>query len=314
MKTRWIVAVISGVVAFAVNNSLVYAQLPLGGAAGSAAAQAQAQAQQRIQAQVQQRVQTQIQQRAQAQVGQQVQAQLQARLQAEAARAAQIAQQAAAASQRQAAAVRSPGGINARVGAEANTQNQAQVVNQSANADAYARMGIDVNVALPPGITEADLKIYDNIFGRFNPLRAEPTPPAQPGQPAPQQSANSPPPNAPPQDTNRPGDRPGLNGEIGVAFASRITTAVRERRAEISQLRDRALATSDVQLMRHCEHLEQSMNAFAEAQARAQAEGGAAATTADRRDAAGAPEQRGPTAQGSGNGAANGNGAGGVRR
>jgi len=56
-----------------------------------------------------------------------------------------------------------------------------------------------------------------------------------------------------------------------VAHTTRLRMAARERRAEISEMRDRALATGDAQALLRAQRAEQALNAFVAAQARVQA-------------------------------------------
>jgi hypothetical protein len=234
-----------------------------------------------------------------------------------AARAAAIAAQAADAAQRQAATLRVPGSVDARLGANAGVHNQSHIAGQPASTNAYARLGIDVGIRLPPGITEADVKIYDQIFGRFNPLRPQPAPPTEP------QTTETPPQPSQPQDatatqgeTNPPpqASEPTLADWKGLELAARIKVAVRERRAEISQLRDRALATGDAQLLHHCEHMESAMNAFVAAHAHANSHGGVNVANRPRPTAGSGQPQGQPNGEPMGNAPSaappqNGNGA-----
>lgn len=295
MKLRLTSLILSTITITAILVAPASAQLP--GGAGNAANRTQAQTQQRVQAQVQQRVQAQVQQRTQAQVQQNIAAQAQARVQAEAARAAHIAQQAAILAQRKAAAARQnvPGGVNARVGANARVGSQARVGNQSANANANARLGIAAGLVLPPGVTKADVQIYDNIFGRFNPLRARPQ------EPAPRQEDTV-------AENNRPERRPeapAIGTRTDLDLAARIEVAVRQRRAEISEMRDRAVATANTQLLLQAERTEQAMTAFVDAQAKARQQ--AAAQAEGARKFPRTAQRPATDANASGNAQANGN-------
>lgn len=284
------------------------AQLP-GGTAAQAQQRVQAQVQQRAQqqaqAQIQQRTQqqapAQVQQRAQAQVQAQVQAQIQQKIQADATRAAQIAQQAAVASQRAASARLSAAAgraatvqqrastLNARIGTDvaASNRTRIQAGNNSANASAYARMGLDTRLALPPGLSEADVQVFDNLFGDFNPLRRRVTRENSNDQEASPSSETA--------STTRVGVSRGLSAEIetegqsGEAgllvqgrtrrvrpddvldFTTRLRIAARQRRAQISEMRDQALITGDAQLLLRAQRVEESIAAFVDAQTRLQA-------------------------------------------
>jgi hypothetical protein len=234
----------------------------------------------RAQAQAQQRIQAQAQQRAQARVQQQLQAQTQTRLQVDAARAANIAQRTAAIAQQQAHAAkqRAAAGAAIRIGVDAGVRSRNQAAGQSVNANLAAQLGIDSRLAIPADMTEDDVKIYDNFFGRFNPLREQAhqetaaaanskiattansgTAESTAEQDAPQQTAD--------------GANSKQRGTLDLA--SRIEIAAAQRRAEISEMRDQALATSNTQLLLQAERMEEAMNALVEAQSRVRAEGDA---------------------------------------
>ena len=253
------------------NGSLSHAQLSdvLGGATEAAASQ-------RTQAQIQERVQTQIQQR----------------VQVDATRAVRIAEQAADIAQRSAAAARqrATSGVSVRLGAEARVRARAQAADQSASVRARARLGIDANLTLPPDLTEQDVQAYENIFGRFNPLRRpapsdeavadatpeeDATPPSRPGRGS-RQRENDQETDDQRTDDDSENGRWRRAGSLANAFAeldltSRINVAARQRRAEISHVRDRALASGDTQLMLRAQGMEDSLNAFVAEQARARA-------------------------------------------
>jgi hypothetical protein len=127
---------------------------------------------------------------------------------------------------------------------------------------------------LPRGFVESDVKIYDAVFGSFNPFRGN----------AEQASAT---------ESNAQVDA-GTNSRIatewqsdrGVAkataysevdLATRIDLAVHHRRAEISAMRDKAMAASNEAMMEQAEQMEQVLDLFV--QARAQAAVGARAQT-----------------------------------
>lgn len=256
--------------------------------------QAQQRAQAQIQAQTQQRVQAQAQQRAQTQMQAQVTAQVQSRVQVEAARAANIAVRATVAAQQQASAAarsqsanarqRAAGGLNLRLGANTrvNSSNQVRVGNTRANsnANAYSRLGIDTKLALPPGITKTDVQIYDNIFGRFNPLRAESTTKVTGTATAVTSvghSRTAPPANEDSQESSDSSRARRSTSDLlvetsgDVSLMSRIGVAARQRRAEISQVRDQALASSDTSLMLRAQKMDDALKAFVQAQASASA-------------------------------------------
>jgi len=174
-----------------------------GAAAANAADRVQGQINQRAQAQIQQRVQAQT----QAQVQSRVQGQMQGRIQAEAQRAAEVAQRAAETPVR-------------RAGVPANALDAAR-----GNAAEASRFN---------GIAQADVAIYDNIFGRFNPIR---------------------------QHANARGQ-----GPQNVDIARGIQVAAQQRRAEIAQMRDQAIATGQTDLLGRADEMELRLNAFVEAQ------------------------------------------------
>lgn len=240
-----------------------------------------------VQAQVQQRIQAQVQARSQTQVEQRLRAQAQARLRAEAARAAQLAE----AARRQAGGLQRPTpgnryGVNAGAGGQA----EGTVTGQDIRAGVHAQLALRANADLPPGATQADLEIYDRIFGRFNPLRDPDASAEQPSSP-PQPASNSPsngrgkpatassarPQSPPAEQPAPPADQRGR--ALGrLDLATRIEFAVSQRRAEISQERDRALATGNAELLLRAEQMEEALTAFVAAQraARSQAEAVAA--------------------------------------
>ncbi|APZ94074.1 hypothetical protein [Fuerstiella marisgermanici] len=260
------------------------ASAQLNGVAGAAAAaRSNTQIQQQVQNQVQQQVQ------AQAQVQQQVQAraqaQVQSRIQAEAARAASIAQrvtltaqnQVAAAVSNQAAAARqrASSGLNVRLAANARIGTNVGVGTSQARMDTNtaARLGLDTRLSLPADLTRTDVQVYDNIFGRFNPLR-------KPANETPNPTVSVPQPNADPSASDESPEggvssrsRSGLLAslESDASLSTRINVAARQRRAQISEVRDRALATSDTQLMLKAQKMEDALNAFASAQTQLQA-------------------------------------------
>ncbi len=255
------------------NPSTLQAQIPAGvtnqvGGAAQAAGNGrnQTRLQQQVQAQVQQRLQANVQQQVQAQI----QAQAQARLQAEAARAVSIAQRAAAASRQAAAAAGRRANdrpqINGSAHAKASARGRRD--NQSSTAAARGNAAFNTDTTLPPGLSEEDLKLYDGIFGRFNPFRPQAEIESHIKSDV--------------RATARASETPAAD-RIGARFLqashvqtendleTRINLAVNQRRAEISQVRDRALNSADVKLMERAEHMEQVLNAFVAAQAQANA-------------------------------------------
>ncbi len=268
-----------------------------GAAQAAAAAQAKSQVQQQLQKSVQQaqaqaraqaqaQAQTQVQARAKAQA----QAQVQSRLQAEAARAASLAQRVTVAAQNQvsttvrnqgaAAQQRASAGLNVRLATNTRAAANIGVGNTQANMDAktYARLGLDSRLRLPADLTQADVQVYDNIFGRFNPLRAAASQESSVSTVG-GLSSGTPEtfPNDPPEDKSSPSGNPSARlagASSDLSLTSRIQVAARQRRAQISEVRDRALATADTQLLLKAQRMEDALNAFAQAQTRFQAEAG----------------------------------------
>lgn len=82
------------------------------------------------------------------------------------------------------------------------------------------------NQPLPTGFTNDDLATYDHVFGRYNPLR--------------------------------------LTGETGENWRQNVQYAARHRRAELSQLRDSALANNDLETLVRARRLEIALDAIVE--------------------------------------------------
>lgn len=154
--------------------------------------------------------------------------------------------------------------------------------------------------------TTADVQAYDSVFGQYNPLRTAGVVNANAMAAANAQShmnvqatgqtddlfafgPSEPPRRADsetlsegrrrgPQNSNRPSDRRdnvdapnrglAIAGEVGgnVDFASMIVAAARQRRAEISQIRDKAIASANANLMAQADQMESQLDAFASAQ------------------------------------------------
>lgn len=254
------------------------ASAQLNGVAGAAAA---ARTNAQVQQQVQSRVQQQVQAQAQAQVQARAQAQVQSRLQAEAVRAASIAQRATVTAQSQMAAAvksqsaaarqRASSGLNLRLATNTRVATNAGVGNTGARMDAStaARLGLDTRLSLPADLTLADVQVYDKIFGQFNPLREGRSGSKTQVGSRPKSGADSSPPSETSDGSTSPRNRrSGLLAslESDVSLNSRINVAARQRRAQISEVRDRALASSDTQLMLKAQKMEDALNAFASAQ------------------------------------------------
>ncbi len=272
MKRKYIarLVVVTTALTFAAEN--VSAQLPVGnlgrgsgGATANAADRVQGQINQRAQAQVQQRVQAQ----AQTQVQSRVQSQMQGRIQAEAKRAAEVAQRAAENSARRASAA-GEGKTNANGAAlQGNAGARGNIAAGTPNAKANAGLAIAADASRVAGVTEADLVIYDNIFGRFNPIRQNAndgeavsattainaTARARRSSQA-DERANS---NTPASDNARG------QGPQNLDIASGIRVAAQKRRAEIAQMRDQAIATGQTDLLLRADEMELRLDAFVEA-------------------------------------------------
>ncbi|NND97033.1 MAG: hypothetical protein HKN47_06880 [Pirellulaceae bacterium] len=294
MKFQW-VALMSIAMA-AIGSDAAFAQLPGGlisGGNGSAAAAAQdrvqTQVQQRVQAQVQQRVQAQVQQRLQSEIQSRVQVQAQARIAAEARRAAEIAVRAGsqAAAEAQAKAINAVGNAQLNVNASANTRTRANAGGNTARVGTNSSIGIGFGASslLPPGVTQGDVAIYESIFGQFNPIRQQANQQASEqaaeqantGADASNQASQA---GASEQETPEPaeGQSPDQSGVSGLVnanldFATRVQIAARQRRAQISEMRDQAIATGQSELLLQADAIEARLNAFASAQAEIQARG-----------------------------------------
>lgn len=271
----------------------------------------------RIKGQIQQRAQAQVQNKIQTEIQQQAAAQAQAQLKANVNRAAQLAQKAVAASQARTAATnraqlkrlkskmtqpaaaavtadtRVPRAnitmprtgtaqplANTKIPAIEKRQRQAGTVQPLVDtkiraADMKRR---EAEMELPHGITPTDVKLYDNIFGQFNPFRADSS--TLPGSV-----------NHPPQtdlldgniSTRHPGseNRKHTNlvaawkektaGDFQTELGPRIEAAIQHRRAAISLMRDKAIENSDQQKLQAADKMEMILNTFVEAQAKAKA-------------------------------------------
>ncbi|MGB0598266.1 MAG: hypothetical protein ACPGLY_16390 [Rubripirellula sp.] len=144
-----------------------------------------------------------------------------------------------------------------------------------------ARIGIQAGVAVPSGLTKEDVRIFDDLFGRFNPLL-----PQRPAIDSMQEDASLRALGAP-RSAGKAGERRQrapedieklINSKL--SFADRIRVAARQRRTEISQMRDDAIAKGRPELLMEADQIETRLNAFSEAQIRLQAERGAEPRTA----------------------------------
>ncbi len=284
MKKRSFVAQLVVVtVAFTLVQEDVSAQGPGGnaGRGGAAAANAgdrvQGQINQRAQAQVQQRVQSQT----QAQVQSRVQGQMQGRIQAEAKRAAEVAQRGAENSARRASdatgkAVSGGAALQGNAAGGGRGNNAAATPNPRANAG----LAIASDASRFNGFADSDVAIYDNIFGRFNPIRqngnagevvsggseinangaarrsTQAGERAKPNAPAGANARGLGPQSLGPQNV----------GPQNVDLARGIQVAAQQRRAEIAEIRDQAIATGQTDLLSRADEMELRLDAFVEAQ------------------------------------------------
>lgn len=289
MKKRSFVAQLVVVtVAFTLVQEGVSAQGPGGnaGRGGAAAANAgdrvQGQINQRAQAQVQQRVQTQT----QAQVQSRVQGQMQGRIQAEAKRAAEVAQRGAEKSARRNSdatgkAVSKGAALQGNAAGGGRGNNSAVTPSPRANAG----LAIASDASRFNGFAESDVAIYDNIFGRFNPIRQNgnageivlggPEINANGAARRSSQAGERANPNAPaganarglgPQSLGPQSLGPQNVGPQNVDLARGIQVAAQQRRAEIAEIRDQAIATGQTDLLSRADEMELRLDAFVEAQ------------------------------------------------
>lgn len=224
-----------------------------GAAASNAGDRIQGQISQRAQAQVQQHVQAQT----QTQVQSRVQGHLQGRIQAEAQRAADVAQRASENSARRAGGAPT----NALDGARGN------VASGTANPRANAGLAIAAEASRFNGFAEADVTIYDNIFGRFNPIR----PNANEQEAGSRETANGTARRSSQADQHANPTASAVASARGQGSQNRdiargIQVAAQQRRAEIAQIRDQAIATGQTDLLVRADEMELRLNAFVEAQ------------------------------------------------
>lgn len=250
----------------------------LGSGRGTGAAnQAQAQVQQRVQSQAQAQVQTRIQQQAQ----RQTQAQLQSRaasaqsrindrIKADTARAIGLTKRLEA----------TQGNLPSGVGADANASASLGGGFQGGANRSRANTNVVVNAggSTATAVTNEDVQVYDEIFGQFNPLRKGQSDALTSGSKANGKGQNF---SVPPSER---GAQKGMSSVKRPAFATQIVMAAQERRAEIAQLRDRAVAVGDTATLARADEMELRLNAFVEANA-ASSEGRQNATTPATRTA-----------------------------
>ncbi|HBJ35384.1 MAG TPA: hypothetical protein DDZ51_11665 [Planctomycetaceae bacterium] len=237
-----------------------------GAAAANASDRVQGQINQRAQAQVQQRVQAQT----QAQIQTRVQGQVQGRIQAEAKRAAEVAQRAAESSARRASASTEAKTVAGGGGLQGNAAARGNVAAGTPNSRANAGLAIAADASRNNGFADADVAIYDNIFGRFNPIRQNDSA----GEDISGSTADTA--NGAARRSSQAGERANPNASAGtnargqgpqnVDIARGIQVAAQKRRAEIAQLRDQAIATGQTDLMLRADEMEMRLDAFVAAQ------------------------------------------------
>ncbi len=278
MRNSQLRCIALGIVAMtALTTNFASGQGPAGvakqiaGSAGNAAANTQ------VQQQVQTQVQSQIQAQVQQQTGAQIQRQLppHAQLKVDTARAGLMAQHAIDTARQQAIENRflnTTGSLEAKIDGKVQAQSQAlrQQNGLSIRSDASINSSLNrPNTNMPAGFVEADIAVYDAVFGKHNPFReiAAQNVEAEMKAEATVRGNHATP--------------PGLQSNQGIITASaksgidlavKIDAAVQQRRSEISLMRDRALDASDEALMERAEHLEKVLDLFIEARARAAAE------------------------------------------
>ncbi len=253
-------------------------------------AQAQQNVQAQVQAQVQRNVQTQVQQNVQAQVQQNVQAQVQQRVQAQTQQRVETQTQQRVGAQAQQRAqsqaqlrLNGPGRISGEVsqgqtnlGAEA----KATAGTRGLEIAQSARGGI--NTGIPVTLTADEMANLDVVFGEFNPFQrgnrgetsreGESTANGQNGRGIDSSDETDP-------DQAR-GSRPvRLVFQSEAELQASLTAAVRQRRAEISSMRDQALAEGDTRKMAAADRMEAMMEAYVAAEARANANANSAINT-----------------------------------
>lgn len=220
-----------------------------------------ANATQRVRLQVQQRVQAQTQQRIQAQAQQRIQSQTQLRL-------------AGNSSVRIGADVSANARVNAGTQAKAGSNSQGSENSQNA--------GGAIGVGIPVTLTAEDMANLDVVFGEFNPFqrpdRDETSTEGESASNA-QNDSDAGPSDEPDSEQPR-GKRPvRLVFQSEAELQASLTAAVRQRRAEISSMRDQALAEADAKKMAFADRMETMMDAYVAAEAKANANANSAINT-----------------------------------
>jgi hypothetical protein len=135
---------------------------------------------------------------------------------------------------------------------------------------------------LPPGVSQADVAIYDSIFGQFNPMRQPAETHAVADQTAAKQGAGD----STATEQQSPDQQSTNLMTAGADLSVRLQIATRQRRAGVSQMRDQAIQTGQAELMQQADLIESRLDAFAKAQAEmaaaAQTRAGATVHTTSR--------------------------------
>ncbi len=251
-----------------------------GGLLNKATAGTQARAQQRAQAAAQQRVEARVQQRTQAQMQQRVQAQLQTRATNRISRGVRGVAQAAGGAGRQ--MQKRGNAAQLQGGAAASARTQAKLGGTRFSAETKVRVNGSGRLVVPGpallGNGQVNVKYFDNVFGRFNPLRnasgEEATAAATAGMPTLRKQAAGRPSDTPrdapaPESNEGPRQPPAGRGFAVIEGRFDLPKAVRLRRSEISAIRDHALETGNAQLLASADQLEGILERFLAAQAAA---------------------------------------------
>ena len=141
------------------------------------------------------------------------------------------------------------------------------------NADEQARSTTRTDLTeglsgLPDRFTAQDVQLYDNVFGQFNPLRQNAAPTDQ-RVPDRQRSLVG---DAPRTDVreirsrNQARDIRPVTERAGADLADKIQSAIRQRRTEISLIRDAAIEQVDLKRMQVADQMEATLNTFIRAQ------------------------------------------------
>ena len=279
----------AALIASVLFSSSVSAQLlsnPLQNAqnAANATQRAQAQIQQRVQVQAQQRLQTQIQQQIQAQTQQQIQAQTQQRIQSQAKLRLPLS-----------GAVRL--NASAKAGASVNSNTRMRGAGQQFRTDGSSRTRADLSTGIPVTLSTEEMTDLDVVFGTFNPFRRR----ANRNPAAETRSKNEVrgsagvvtaagfSERADNQDDTDEGSsesrrRPvRLYFENEIDFQASLIAAVRQRRAEISAMRDQAVAEANTRMMAQADRMEGMLDAYVAAEAKASARAGSTVEGTSRR-------------------------------